>query len=64
MRLPGLPSALAALLVLAGPAPSPAQPSSGPTTELSPELRAAFIAEMQHLDTGLQRALSAVAGGD
>jgi hypothetical protein len=35
-----------------------------PTAGLSPELRAAFIAEMQHLDQGLQRAVSAVARAD
>ncbi len=41
-----------------------AQSSDGPTVELSPELRAAFIAEMQHLDLGLQRVVSAVARAD
>lgn len=64
MRLSALPSVLATLLVFAGSARTSAQPPSGPTMELSPELRAAFIAEMQHLDTGLQRALSAVARAD
>jgi hypothetical protein len=56
--------ALAALLVLSSPAPSGAQPAAGPTAGLSPELRAAFIAEMQHLDAGLQRAVSAIARAD
>jgi hypothetical protein len=36
----------------------------GPTTRLSPELRAAFVAEMQNLDSALQRAVSAVARAD
>jgi hypothetical protein len=41
-----------------------ADPAEGPTTGLSPELRAAFIAEMQSLDASLQRAVSAVARAD
>lgn len=41
-----------------------AEPPGGPTTGLSPELRAAFIAEMQSLDSSLQSAVSAVARAD
>lgn len=41
-----------------------AQSAASPTTGLSDELRAAFIAEMQNLDTGLQRTVSAVARAD
>jgi hypothetical protein len=41
-----------------------AEPPEGPTTGLSPELRAAFIAEMQNLDSILQSAVSAVARAD
>ena len=41
-----------------------ADPPGGPTTQLSPKLRAAFIAEMQNLDSCLQRAVSAVARAD
>ena len=41
-----------------------AEPPEGPTTDLSPELRAAFIAEMQNLDSSLQGAVSAVARAD
>ena len=55
---------LVALAVLAWAADAGAQASGGPTTALSPELRAAFIAEMQHLDAGLQRAVSALARAD
>jgi hypothetical protein len=55
---------LAALAVFAWAAQASAQVPGGPTTALSPELRAAFIAEMQHLDTGLQRAVSALARAD
>lgn len=40
------------------------EPPGGPTTSLSPELRAAFIAEMQNLDSALQRAVSAVVRAD
>jgi hypothetical protein len=64
MRTPPLTSVLATLLVFAGSARVSAQPPGGPTAELSPELRAAFVAEMQHLDTGLQRVVSAVARAD
>jgi hypothetical protein len=64
MWLPPLTWVLATLVLFAGSARVSAQPPGGPTTELSPELRAAFIAEMQHLDTGLQRAVSAVARAD
>jgi hypothetical protein len=56
--------ALAALLVLSSPGRAGVQSAAGPTGALSPELRAAFIAEMQHLDAGLQRAVSAVARAD
>jgi hypothetical protein len=55
---------LLAILALARPVHVWAQSSDGPTTRLSPELRAAFIAEMQHLDAGLQRTVSAVARAD
>jgi hypothetical protein len=41
-----------------------AESPGGPTTGLSPELRAAFIAEMQNLDSSLQSAVSSVARGD
>jgi hypothetical protein len=41
-----------------------AESSDGPTAALSPELRAAFVAEMQRLDLGLQRAVSALARAD
>jgi hypothetical protein len=41
-----------------------AQAPEGPTTHLSPELRAAFVAEMQHLDESLQAAVSALARAD
>lgn len=41
-----------------------AEGPEGPTVALSPELRAAFIAEMQGLDASLQRAVSAVARAD
>jgi len=41
-----------------------AEPALAPTQALSPELRAAFIAEMQHLDHGLQAAVSALARAD
>ena len=62
------PSASARLLALtvafAAPGQAGAPAAGGPTTGLSPELRAAFIAEMQHLDTSLQRAASAVARAD
>jgi hypothetical protein len=49
---------------LTWPAVISADSPGGPTTALSPELRAAFVAEMQHLDQGLQRAVSAVARAD
>jgi hypothetical protein len=55
------------LIVLACCTGSPqarAQAAASPTTALSDELRAAFIAEMQNLDSGLQRTLSAVARAD
>jgi hypothetical protein len=48
----------------AWPAVARAQAAAGPTAGLSAELRAAFIAEMQHLDSGLQRTVSAVARAD
>lgn len=56
--------ALAAMLVIVSPERAGAQPAAGPTAALSPELRAAFIAEMQNLDAGIQRAVSAVARAD
>jgi hypothetical protein len=55
---------LAALVLSAWPAQSGAQSHAGPTTTLSPELRVAFIAEMQHLDTAIQRVVSEVARAD
>jgi hypothetical protein len=64
MRLITPPSLLLALVCCTWPQHAGAQSTTGPTTTLSPELRAAFIAEMQHLDTGLQRAVSAVARAD
>jgi cytochrome c556 len=57
-------TALAIAFVFAGLAGSrhaSADSAQAPTAALSPELRAAFIAEMQHLDTGLQAAVSAIA---
>jgi hypothetical protein len=53
-----------ALAGLAGSRPASADPAKEPTEALSPELRAAFIAEMQSLDTGLQGAVSAIARAD
>lgn len=53
-----------AVLGFVGAAPASAQPAEDPTTKLSPALRAAFIAEMQQLDTGLQQVLSAIARAD
>lgn len=41
-----------------------AQEATGPTTALSPELRTAFVAEMQRLDVGLQKVVSALARAD
>jgi hypothetical protein len=64
MALPKAPWLLVALAFCAWPGPASGQSAAGPTVGLSPELRAAFIAEMQHLDTGLQSAVSAVARGD
>lgn len=64
MPCPFQRSLLIALAAFAWAAQAGAQAPGGPTTALSPELRAAFIAEMQHLDTGLQRAVSAVARAD
>jgi hypothetical protein len=55
---------LVVALLLAWPLLTSAESPGGPTTGLSPELRAAFIAEMQHLDLGLQRTVSAVARAD
>lgn len=45
-------------------APAHAEPGAGPTAALSAPLRSAFLAEMQHLDAGLQRAVSALARAD
>jgi hypothetical protein len=55
---------LVALACCTWPMQAKGQSAAGPTADLSAELRAAFIAEMQQLDTGLQRAISAVARGD
>lgn len=55
---------LAALLAGGAAGGARAQAPEGPTTRLSPELRAAFVAEMQHLDQSLQAAVSALARAD
>lgn len=52
------------LIFFAAPRLAAAEPALAPTQALSPELRAAFIAEMQHLDHGLQAAVSALARAD
>lgn len=59
-----LPSLLVGLTCFAGAALGHAQDTTGPIAALSPPLRAAFVAEMQHLDGGLQRAVSALARAD
>jgi len=60
--------ALALALVLAllgGPrGVAAAGPDQAPTASLSPELRAAFVAEMQALDKALQAAVSGIARAD
>lgn len=58
-----LPSLLVALGCCAGAALARAD-TAGVTAALSPPLRAALVAEMQHLDGGLQRAVSALARAD
>jgi hypothetical protein len=63
MSLPK-PRWLVVLACCAGSWNAGAESPAGPTAALSPELRAAFIAEMQHLDAGLQRAVSAIARAD
>jgi hypothetical protein len=55
---------LVAAAVLAWSGHVSAEAAGGPTTRLSPEVRAAFIAEMQNLDSCLQRAVSAIARAD
>ena len=55
---------LVAVAVLAWSERASADPPASPTTKLSPEVRTAFIAEMQNLDSCLQRAVSAVARAD
>lgn len=52
------------LLFLSASGLAAAESALAPTQALSPELRAAFIAEMQHLDHGLQAAVSAIARAD
>lgn len=52
------------VVCLAGSRLEAADAAQPPTAALSPALRAAFIAEMQHLDTGLQGAVSAIARAD
>jgi hypothetical protein len=64
VSLSALTRLLAACLASVAPGYVWAQSPGGPTSGLSPELRAAFIAEMQHLDASLQRAVSAVARAD
>lgn len=61
MSLSARRSLLVVLGLLAWSPPVWAEPPGGPTAALSPELRAAFVAEMQSLDSSLQRAVSAVA---
>lgn len=63
-RRPGARWLLAALAGCAVARPAGGEAAAGPTAALSPELRAAFVAEMQHLDTSLQRVVSAVARAD
>ncbi len=53
-----------ALIFLAAARIAAAESALAPTQALSPELRAAFVAEMQHLDHGLQAAVSAIARAD
>lgn len=53
-----------ALIFLAAPRLVAAESALAPTQALSPELRAAFVAEMQHLDHGLQAVVSAIARAD
>lgn len=53
-----------ALLLSVSPGGRAAEPPAGPTADLSPELRGAFVAEMQGLDASLQAAVSALARGD
>jgi hypothetical protein len=64
MSLPSTLCLLVAIACFAGSRAAGAESAPGPTVALSPELRAAFIAEMQHLDAGLQRAVSAIARAD
>lgn len=57
-------AALAPLLVALSHGPVRAESPDSPTTRLTPELRAVFIAEMQQLDAGLQRTVSGVVRAD
>jgi hypothetical protein len=52
------------IIVLSASRLAAAESAIAPTQALSPELRAAFTAEMQRLDTGLQAAVSAIARAD